>query len=237
MVQKTPDPGVRCHPPLSSISHSGHGRYDAQRAGRVGLHFVVALHESHRAVRGEVGGRLSSRYCRTEWPAGVLVYRHGFWRMAIRSLRCTGSGWAVHILARDLHARLLSRRLANVGAAVHRHGSRRTRAMGFTPQRDSATRDADELASSMAACSSRAALATCSILARLRRQYALLFICGHRHPTPGDSIYASFQGLRYSRVSSLLASLSPTMISFAGSHWIFRPVSIAMRPRWPGMAE
>src|SRR5262245_8261447 len=41
----------------------------------------------------------------------------------------------------------------------------------------------------------------------------------------------SFQGSRYSRVSNLLASLSPTMTSFFASHLILRFTIMEMRPR------
>src|SRR5436190_210939 len=47
----------------------------------------------------------------------------------------------------------------------------------------------------------------------------------------------SFQGSRYSRVSNLVASGSPTITSFLASHLILRLTSMEMSPRWPGMAE
>ena len=47
----------------------------------------------------------------------------------------------------------------------------------------------------------------------------------------------NFHGARYSRVSSLLASGSPMITSRSAFHRIFRPVSMEMRPKCPGMAE
>jgi hypothetical protein len=48
---------------------------------------------------------------------------------------------------------------------------------------------------------------------------------------------ASFQGSRYGRVKSLLASGSSRITSCVTSHLILRPTSIEINPRWPGMAE
>jgi hypothetical protein len=53
----------------------------------------------------------------------------------------------------------------------------------------------------------------------------------------GSRGYPSFHGLRKGRVKSLLASGSPTMTSVFGSHFIFRPTTIAIWPRCPGTAE
>ena len=50
-------------------------------------------------------------------------------------------------------------------------------------------------------------------------------------------LYTSFQGSRYGRVSSFVASASPMISSFRASHLILRPTSIEIRPRWPGIAE
>src|SRR5262245_47015907 len=53
----------------------------------------------------------------------------------------------------------------------------------------------------------------------------------------GDYTLGSSHGLRYGRLSIAAASLSPTICSFAGSHDSFRPVRIAMFPRWQTLAE
>ena len=42
---------------------------------------------------------------------------------------------------------------------------------------------------------------------------------------------ASFHGVRYSRLSSLLASASPTISSFSTFQRIFRPVSMEIKPK------
>ena len=51
-----------------------------------------------------------------------------------------------------------------------------------------------------------------------------------------ESLYA-FQGARYGRLRSLLASGSPMIFSLFTFQLIFLPVSIEISPRCPGMAE
>src|SRR5258706_3992785 len=48
---------------------------------------------------------------------------------------------------------------------------------------------------------------------------------------PPNRRYASFHGLRNSRVNSLAASRSPMMCSFFASHLSLRPTSMEIRPR------